>query len=85
MMKINTKMSTRKRITNALIYTFLTVLAIIWLLPIVWLIITSFRGEPKGAFPQFDVNMLTNELGLVKYSLEYYLEELVFVPIMPSV
>ena len=74
MMKINTKMSTRKRVTNALIYIFLTVLAIIWLLPIAWLILNSFRGEPKGAFPQFDVKMLTTEFGLVKYSFEYYVE-----------
>lgn len=42
----------RKRLVNILIYSFLTVLGIIWLLPIVWLIMTSFRGEP-GAFTSY--------------------------------
>lgn len=43
------KMSTKKTIGDILTYIFLTFLGIIWLLPIVWLIINSFRLE-KGAF-----------------------------------
>ena len=36
----------RERISNTVIYTILTVLGIIWLLPIAWLIMTSLRAEP---------------------------------------
>lgn len=72
--KFKAAMSTRKKITNIFIYVLLTVMAIIWLMPIVWLVLTSFRGEPKGAFPQFDINILTTQLGLEKYSFAYYVE-----------
>lgn len=41
--------SMHKRITNALVHLFLAFLAIIWLLPIVWIILTSFRAE-KGSY-----------------------------------
>jgi len=37
---------TRNRVTNTAIYIILGVLSIIWLLPIIYLVITSFRGEP---------------------------------------
>lgn len=43
------KMSTKKTAGDILTYIFLTFLGIVWLLPIVWLIINSFREE-KGAF-----------------------------------
>ena len=36
----------RRAITNAAIYTLLAVMSILWLTPIVYLVITSFRGEP---------------------------------------
>lgn len=39
----------RSRIANGIIYVILTVLSIIWILPIVWLVLSSFRAEP-GAF-----------------------------------
>ncbi len=52
------KVSTKNKVANTIIHIFLTILSIIWLLPIVWLIITSFRGKPTGAFPQFDINAL---------------------------
>lgn len=35
--------------TNVFTYILLTILSFIWVLPIVWLVMTSFRGE-KGAF-----------------------------------
>lgn len=38
-----------REITNAIIYFVLTVMAVIWILPIVWLVIRSFQGE-KGAW-----------------------------------
>lgn len=39
----------RQRISNAAIYVILSVMSVIWLLPIVWLVLSSFRAEP-GAF-----------------------------------
>ena len=43
------KISTRKRIGNFLVHLLLAVLALIWVLPIVWIVLTSFRAEP-GAY-----------------------------------
>ena len=31
--------------TRFLIYTILIILSVLWLFPIVWIILTSFRGE----------------------------------------
>ena len=39
-------MKLRRTIANATVYVLLAVLSIIWLTPIVYLLITSFRGEP---------------------------------------
>jgi len=36
----------RRRAANTVIYIVLGVLSIIWLIPIIYLVITSFRGEP---------------------------------------
>lgn len=43
------KLSPRRRAINLLVHIFLAVLAVIWLLPIVWIVLTSFRAEP-GAY-----------------------------------
>lgn len=50
-MKENTmrSMSATKKITNILIHILLGVLAFVWVMPIVWIILTSFRAEP-GAY-----------------------------------
>ena len=40
---------TRTRTANSFVYFFLIILSIIWILPIVYLVITSFRGE-SGAW-----------------------------------
>ncbi len=42
----------RRRFANALIYTVLTVLAVLWLLPIAYLILQSFRAE-SGAYTPY--------------------------------
>lgn len=34
-------------------YILLTVLAVIWLIPILWIFLTSFRGEGANAVPYF--------------------------------
>ncbi|MGT2957923.1 sugar ABC transporter permease [Streptococcus bovimastitidis] len=38
-------MKNKRRFQLGLVYTTLTVLAIIWLFPIIWVVLTSFRGE----------------------------------------
>lgn len=41
--------STGKKIKVILAHAFLTVLAVVWLLPVLWVILTSFRGT-KGSY-----------------------------------
>lgn len=35
----------KRAIGNAVVYTILTILSIIWLLPLIWIVMTSFSGE----------------------------------------
>ena len=39
----------RKTIVNVLVHIFLAILSFIWVLPIFWIILTSFRGE-QGSY-----------------------------------
>ena len=39
----------RKLVTNIIVHVILTILAIIWVLPIFWVVLTSFRAE-KGSY-----------------------------------
>ena len=41
--------STGKKIKVILAHAFLAVLAVVWLLPVLWVILTSFRGT-KGSY-----------------------------------
>ena len=43
------KLSPRRRLINFGVHLLLAILAIIWVLPIVWIVLTSFRAEP-GAY-----------------------------------
>lgn len=45
------KVSKRTKATNGLIYILLTILSVIWLIPLAWLLITSFRAEPGAYTP----------------------------------
>lgn len=63
------KMSAQRKIANAFVYTFLSALALVWILPILWVILTSFREEsgsftpyflPKGYTFQNYINLLTD-------------------------
>ncbi len=45
------KAITRQRASNAVIYVILSVMAVIWLLPIAWLVLISFRAEPGAWTP----------------------------------
>lgn len=47
------KMSSRRKAVNAVVYVFLSVLALIWILPILWVILTSFREETGSFTPYF--------------------------------
>lgn len=49
-MKIGIK--SRARIANTIIYVILSVMAILWLLPVAYLVMTSFRGE-GGAYTTY--------------------------------
>lgn len=42
----------RERAANAAIYTVLSVMSLFWLLPVLWLLVSSFRGEP-GAYTEY--------------------------------
>lgn len=44
------KYSTRTKLSNTLVYAMLTVLSVVWLLPVAWLVIISFRGDETGAY-----------------------------------
>ncbi|MBP2621727.1 sugar ABC transporter permease [Streptococcus panodentis] len=46
-------MKNKKRLRLLGIYILLAVLAFIWLLPILWIFLTSFRGEGANAVPYF--------------------------------
>lgn len=39
----------RKTVTNVIVHVILAILAFIWVLPVFWVILTSFRGE-KGSY-----------------------------------
>lgn len=60
----------KRRLGNIVVYVILTVMSIVWILPIVWLILQSFRGESGTSvsylFPKewtFNnyINLFTNE------------------------
>ena len=40
---------TKRFITNSIVHVVLAILSIIWVFPILWVILTSFRGE-KGSY-----------------------------------
>jgi arabinogalactan oligomer/maltooligosaccharide transport system permease protein len=40
------KISGRRRAVNILVHLLLAVLAFIWIMPIIWIVLTSFRAEP---------------------------------------
>lgn len=54
-----------RRITHTLTYMFLICATTLWVLPIVWVFLHSFRETPYGAFPQVDINALEGT-GLVR-------------------
>lgn len=57
-------MSRRNKITSIGLHTLLTILAIVWLIPVFWLILSSFRAE-KGAY--------TSSLWPQKFTIDNYI------------
>ena len=57
-------MSRHKKLTSIFLHTLLTVLAIIWLIPVFWLVLSSFRAE-KGAY--------TSNLWPQKFTFDNYI------------
>ena len=43
------QLSPRRRLVNFLVHLLLAILAVIWILPVFWIVLTSFRAEP-GAY-----------------------------------
>ena len=59
MMKNGGSAKTRKRITNIIVYAFLTVLSVIWLFPVFWVVMLSFREQKGQYITSFWPNKLT--------------------------
>ena len=51
--QITKSYKTKKRIKNVIVHAFLAVLAAVWLLPIFWVILTSFRADPGSYVDTF--------------------------------
>ena len=51
--QITKSYKTKKRIKNVIVHAFLAVLAAVWLLPIFWVILTSFRADPGSYVDSF--------------------------------
>ena len=47
--KMTTSMKARKTVTNTITHVILAILSFIWVLPIIWVILTSFRKQ-KGSY-----------------------------------
>jgi arabinogalactan oligomer/maltooligosaccharide transport system permease protein len=47
--QITTSAKTKKRIINVIVHAFLAILSVVWLFPIFWVVMTSFRAE-KGSY-----------------------------------
>lgn len=60
----------RRGIANTFIYIFLIVMCLIWIFPLVWLVLHSFRIDPNGGTPAILTDHLFpyfNELGFDNY------------------
>ena len=69
-------MKNRKKLSLLGIYVLLAVLALIWLTPIIWIFLTSFRGEGSNAVPYFFPKT---------YTLDNYIRLLITTLILCSV
>ncbi len=47
--KVTTSMKAKKTVTNCIVHVILAILSFVWVVPIIWVILTSFRKQ-KGAY-----------------------------------
>lgn len=75
----------RRRVTNGVIYVLLTLLAVLWILPLAWLIMMSFSGEgrvfmdhviPNAWTVENYVKLFTETSGAVNY-LQWFINTLI--------
>ena len=69
MAKNPVSMKTKNMVTDIVVHIFLTIVAIVWLIPFIWLVAHSFRGESTGLFtpnffPEFKYLTLNNYIKL---------------------
>ena len=50
MAKKPASVKTQKMITDIIVHVFLTIVAVVWLIPFIWLVAHSFRAESSGLF-----------------------------------
>ena len=50
MAKKPASVKTQKMVTDIVVHIFLAIVAIVWLIPFIWLVANSFRGESTGQF-----------------------------------
>ena len=50
MAKKTGSVKTQKMITDIVVHIFLTIVAVVWLIPFIWLVAHSFRAESTGLF-----------------------------------
>lgn len=53
MMKLSSSYRARKSVGTIVCYVVLSVLSLVWIMPILWVILTSFRAEPGSFTPYF--------------------------------
>lgn len=53
MMKLSSSYRARKSVGTIFCYVVLSVLSLVWIMPILWVILTSFRAEPGSFTPYF--------------------------------
>lgn len=71
-MKSSQSAKAQRIATNTSIYVILTVLAIIWLFPIMWVVFTAFRAEPGSFSPNFLPKSLTFQNFIDLWNNEVY-------------
>ena len=50
MAKKTASVKTQRMVTDIVVHIFLTIVAVVWLIPFIWLVAHSFRAESTGLF-----------------------------------
>ncbi|MBE6793453.1 MAG: sugar ABC transporter permease [Ruminococcaceae bacterium] len=57
----------RRTLANTAIYILLAILGIIWIFPLIWLVLHSFRIDPNGGIPAAEYNHLFPSLDVLGF------------------